>query len=79
MKRSNTLFKSIFSVILSAVLLLSAVLPVLAAVVTDEEQKLQYLYTFNNAVNSIKELKPSFSYKKTAGMDRESRTETTLP
>lgn len=71
MKKSNTLFKSIFSFILSAVLLMSTVSSVLAAVVTDEEQKLQYLYTFNNAVNSIKELNPSFSYRKTAGMDRD--------
>ena len=71
MKKSNTLSKSILSVLLTAVLLLTTVSPVFAGVVIDEEEKLQYLYTFNNAVNSIKELKPSFNYKKTAGMDQD--------
>ncbi|MBE6717305.1 MAG: hypothetical protein E7573_10340 [Ruminococcaceae bacterium] len=71
MKKSNTLLKSIFSLCLTIVMVIS-VCPVLssAGVVTviDPEQKLQYLYTFNDAVNGIKENRPSFKYRKTAGM-----------
>ena len=77
MKKSNTVLKSIFACFLS-VLLLMSVFPVMsfAGVITviDPEQKLQHLYTFNESVNSIKEKKPSFSYKKTAGMNRQDET-----
>ncbi len=71
MKKSNTLFKSIFSILLSGLLIITSVSSAFAALVVDEEEKLQYLYTFNNAVNSIKEQKPSFRYEKTAGMDKD--------
>lgn len=71
MKKSNTLFKSIFAVILSCLLMMSTVSSAFAALIVDEEEKLQYLYSFNNAVNGIKENKPSFRYQKTAGMDKD--------
>lgn len=73
MKKSYTVIKSILAVALSLMICLSAFLMnVSAGVVTiiDPDQKLQYLYTFNDSVNSIKEIKPSFNYKKQAGMNR---------
>lgn len=74
MKKSNTVLKSIFACFLSAVLLMS-VFPVMSfagvTTIIDPEQKLQHLYTFNESVNNIKENKPSFTYKKTAGMNRQ--------
>lgn len=71
MKKSNTLFKSIISVILSLTVIMTSVSTAFAAtLIVDEEDKLQYLYTFNNAVNAVKKNKPSFKYKKTTGMDK---------
>lgn len=73
MKKSYTVIKSVLSVALAVTVCLSAfMMNVSAGVVTiiDEEQKLQYLYTFNESVNAIKTAKPSFDYKKQAGMNR---------
>ncbi len=73
MKKSNSLIKSIFTIILAAITVATC-FPVagLAEVITviDPEKKLQYLYTFNESVNSIKEKRPSFTYKKTSGMNK---------
>lgn len=71
MKKSGTLLKSILAVILSSLIIMSAFSTVFAAQIIDEEQTLQYLYTFNDAVNAIKKDKPAFKYQKTAGMSRE--------
>ncbi len=72
MKKSVTLLKSISAIILSLVLAFSCVSTGFAQdQIIDEDQKLQYLYTFNDAVNAIKEEKPSFKYKKTAGISKE--------
>ncbi len=73
MKKSYTVIKSILAVALSLAICLSAfIMNAFAGVVTviDPEQKLQYLYTFNDSVNAIKETRPSFKYKKQAGMNR---------
>lgn len=72
MKR-NSVFRKVSAAVLAAVMLLSLAPSAFAAVVPviDEEQKLQYLYTFNDAVNSIKEDKPSFKYVRTSGMNKE--------
>lgn len=73
MKKSNTLIKSIFSLFLTVVMVIS-VCPVFSSaytIILDEDRKVQYLYTFNDAVNGIKEDKPSFKYRKTAGMSSE--------
>lgn len=73
MKKSYTVIKSILAVALAVTISLSAfIMTVSAGVVTiiDEEQKLQYLHTFNESVNAIKSVKPSFNYKKQAGMNR---------
>lgn len=73
MKRSKPLIKSIFAIVLTLITAM-ACFPVPASAnvvtVTDPEQKLQYLYTFNDSVNAIKEKKPSFKYKKTSGMNQ---------
>ncbi len=77
MKRSYTVFKSILSVIISLNLVLSVFLiNAYAGVVTivDDEQKMQYLYTFNDSVNAIKETRPSFKYKKQSGMNTTDET-----
>ncbi len=71
MKKSGSLIKSIFAVCLAVVMTLCVVTPAFAKVIIDEEQKTQYLYTFNYGVNSIKEKNPSFRYKKTAGISTE--------
>lgn len=71
MRKSVTLLKSISAITLCLVLLMSSVSVGFAAQIIDEEQTLQYLYTFNDAVNAIKEEHPSFNYKKTAGMSKE--------
>ncbi len=68
MKKSGTLLKSILAVILSSLMVLSAFGTAFAAQIIDEEQTLQYLYTFNDAVNAIKKEKPSFTYYKKAEM-----------
>ena len=71
MTKSVTVLKSISAITLCLVLLLSSVSTGFAAQIIDEEKTLQYLYTFNDAVNAIKEEHPSFNYKKTAGMSKE--------
>ncbi len=52
-------------------MMLSVFVEAFAKTIVDEDQKLQYLYTFNYGVNGIKERKPSFKYEKTAGMSTE--------
>lgn len=71
MKKITKMLKCMSVMLLSAVILFSSVVPALAVTVIDEEERLQYLYTFNSAVNGIKEDKPSFKYVKTAGMNTE--------
>lgn len=77
MKKSYTVFKSILSVFLSLSLCLSVFLiNASAGVITiiDEEQKMQYLYTFNDSVNAIKKTRPSFKYRKQSGMNTNDET-----
>lgn len=69
--KHNTVFRKLSALSLALVMLLSLIPSALAVTVIDEEQKLQYLYTFNDAVNSIKENKPSFKYVRTSGMNKE--------
>ena len=57
MKKSGTLLKSILAVILSSLMVFSTFGTAFAAQIIDEEQTLQYLYTFNDAVNAIKKEK----------------------
>ena len=57
MKKSGTLLKSILAVILSSLMVLSTFGTAFAAQIIDEEQTLQYLNTFNDAVNAIKKEK----------------------
>lgn len=71
MKKITKMLKCMSVMLLSAVILFSSVVPALAVTVIDEDERLQYLYTFNNAVNGIKENKPSFKYVKAAGMNTE--------
>ena len=71
MKKSGSLIKSIFSVCVTLVMLFSIAAPAYAKVIVDEDQKVQYLYTFNYGVNSIKENHPSFTYKKMSGISTE--------
>lgn len=71
MKKNGTAIKRILSVILSLIMICTCFSSALAATIIDEEQKLQYLYTFNNGVNSIKKDKPSFKYVKTSGLSKE--------
>lgn len=71
MKKSGTLLKSILAVILSSLMVLSTLGTAFAAQIIDEEQTLQYLNTFNDAVNAIKEEKPSFTYYKKAEMNKD--------
>lgn len=71
MKKSNTLIKSIFSVSFAVILVMTSFVGAFARTVDDEEEKIQYLYTFNYGVNSIKEKKPSFKYEKNAGISTE--------
>lgn len=68
MKKSNTLIKSILSIGLVVVMLMTSFVGAFARTVDDEDEKLQYLYTFNYGVNSIKEKKPSFKYVKNSGI-----------
>ncbi len=69
MNKSNTLIKRIFAVLLSFLLVLSVLPTADAVTIIHDEDKLQYLLTFNSAVNSIKEKKPSFSYYKQTGIN----------
>ncbi len=71
MKKSGTLLKSILAVILSSLMVFSMFGTVFAAQIIDEEQTLQYLNTFNDAVNAIKKEKPSFTYYKKAEMSKD--------
>lgn len=71
MKNYKTVSKSMLSVLLSVVMLLTCFSSAFAATIIDEEQKLQYLYTFNDGVNAIKEKKPSFKYTKSSGLCKE--------
>ena len=71
MKKSGTLLKSILAVILSSLMVLSTFGTAFAAQIIDEEQTLQYLYTFNEAVNAIKTEHPSFTYYKKAEMSKD--------
>ena len=71
MRKSGTLLKSILAVILSSLMVFSMFGTVFAAQIIDEEQTLQYLYTFNDAVNAIKTEKPSFNYYKKAEMSKD--------
>ena len=77
MKKSYTVFKSILSVFLSlshclSVFLINASAGVITII--DEEQKMQYLYTFNDSVNAIKKTRPSFKYRKQSGMNTNDET-----
>ncbi|MBR3766921.1 MAG: dockerin type I repeat-containing protein [Clostridia bacterium] len=71
MKKSNTVIKSIFAVVLTIAMMAAMFSSAFAVTISNEELKLQYLTIFNDAVNSIKEKKPSFQYKKTAGISRD--------
>lgn len=71
MRKSGTLLKSILAVILSSLMVFSMFGTVFAAQIIDEEQTLQYLYTFNDAVNAIKTENPSFDYYKKAEMSKD--------
>ncbi len=71
MKKSGTLLKSLLAVILSAVIILSALSTAFAAQVTNKKQVRQYLETFNSSVNAIKKETPAFHYHKEAGISQD--------
>lgn len=72
MMKHNSVLRKLSALVLALVMLLSLIPSAFAAVtVIDEEKKLHYLYTFNDAVNSIKSDKPSFKYIRTSGMNKE--------
>lgn len=71
MKKFKNIIKSVFASVLAVTLLVSYVPSVFGVTVIDEDERLQYLYTFNEAVNSVKEKKPSFKYVKQAAMNSE--------
>lgn len=70
-----------FAIVLTAAMIITA-LPFssLAFVdtIVDEEEKLQYLYSFNNSVNAIKKEKPSFIYVKDAKIAEEEDLRTSI-
>ena len=71
MRKFSNLLKSIISVALAVTLVLSMFSTAFAInTITEEEEILEYLYTFNSSVNSIKTKTPSFKYKKTAGLNK---------
>ena len=70
MRKSEALLKSIISVALAMTFVFSMVSTAFAGQVVDEELILEYLYTFNSSVNSIKSDNPSFKYTKTAEINK---------
>lgn len=75
MRKSVTLLKSISVIFLCFVLLTSTVSVGFAGQIIDEEEKLQYLFAFNDAVNAIKEENPSFLYTRNAGLNKDKEIE----
>ena len=71
MKNNSSILKKLISLCLAAIMIMSLTAPVFAVKVEDELQKTQFVYMFNDAVNSIKEKKPSFRYEKTAKLNTE--------